>query len=502
MEDQRFPLNVRLLGVMHKETNKLYMTSVLWSDQNEIVVYRSFEEFEDMHRQLKKKFQASGTLRKSDRVIPKFKIAKGKSNAQKKTPSKSVLRLKTLEQYCNELLSCDPRVPQNSDLIQFFLPKDQDLKPEFARNSIVIMPSEDTVESTVGGGSDGGVTQPFVTETYRCIAPYETKDTKNRPFKVDVDETVDVLIKDKGGWWLVENEAKCLAWFPAPYLEKPEEDSLDSDPETNYDESTLYVASRSYKATSRDELSVEIGSVVEVLQKSENGWWLIRYNVKTGYVPAMYLQPYSHPRVRMAPKQNNRQSPNLSLAQLQVPARGSSQLPSNTLSRSQGNLLQLPGLNPADKLRSRSTDVLSDVQPSSSIYQVPVTISVETDVDGRERSMSNGSYGSEFSDFSDESTSSGGDSLNLSHSYKEEQLRRSRTPPPMVTGRLHPESAAAGKLTPSSSDPNLFKIPTTPKVPPRPRAQEILQRCTTITRKNALNTKNQLVPQLETITSH
>lgn len=60
------------------------------------------------------------------------------------------------------------------------------------------MPSETSLDSTkVLTNND--VTQPFVTETYRCIATYETKDTKNRPFKVEVDETVDVLIKDQKG---------------------------------------------------------------------------------------------------------------------------------------------------------------------------------------------------------------------------------------------------------------------------------------------------------------
>lgn len=39
----------------------------------------------------------------------------------------------------------------------------------------------------------------------------------------------------------------------------------------------LYTAVKSYKATKSDEISVTIGAVVELLQKSENGWWLIRY---------------------------------------------------------------------------------------------------------------------------------------------------------------------------------------------------------------------------------
>lgn len=79
------------------------------------------------------------------------------------------------------------------------------------------MPSEAT-GGGVSGGQDkgvsvGNVTQPFVTETYRCVATYETKDTKNRAFKVAVDENVDVLIKDKAG------EGTCVAlWRKLYYL--------------------------------------------------------------------------------------------------------------------------------------------------------------------------------------------------------------------------------------------------------------------------------------------
>lgn len=61
----------------------------------------------------------------------------------------------------------------------------------------MIMPSETSLSS--GNVGMNNVTQPFVAETYRCIATYETKDTKNQPFKVEVDEIVDVLIKDRKG---------------------------------------------------------------------------------------------------------------------------------------------------------------------------------------------------------------------------------------------------------------------------------------------------------------
>lgn len=63
----------------------------------------------------------------------------------------------------------------------------------------MVMPSEETLGRSSKLKSDAGVTKPFMTQMYRCIAPYETKDTKNRPFKVEVGEAVDVLIKDKAG---------------------------------------------------------------------------------------------------------------------------------------------------------------------------------------------------------------------------------------------------------------------------------------------------------------
>lgn len=75
------------------------------------------------------------------------------------------------------------------------------------------MPSEEDMKAEAGQCSVGNVTQPFITETYRCVAPYETKDTKNKPFKVAADEKVDVLIKDKAGeghsWDGRRLEAEC-----------------------------------------------------------------------------------------------------------------------------------------------------------------------------------------------------------------------------------------------------------------------------------------------------
>ncbi|KAM9346012.1 NADPH oxidase organizer 1a [Symphorus nematophorus] len=513
MEAQRYPISVRVMGVMHKEKSKMYVTSVLWSDQNDIVVYRTFRDFKKMHKKMKKEFPPTSRVKKSDRVIPRFRDKKMKRSGRKKSPTKSLVRLKFLQKYCNELLSSDPRVSQSAHLIQFFHPKEQDLQPDFAKNSIMIMPADDEIRPDARHGSGGNVTQPFVTETYSCVAPYETKDTKNKPFKVALNEKVDVLIKDKAGWWLVENEDKRMAWFPAPYLEKlddeDDEDDIDGTPERGM----LYTAVKSYNATKEDEITVTIGTVVEVLQKSDNGWWLIRYNGKAGYIPTMYLQPYTYPHIRMTGSHQDLRPSSALLA-----PSPSLEQQSHQLSRSQGNLLQLPPvrsssprlLQPDSRQKSRSLNILSEQPAAQPAVRTPVyaasaastatiakhvpppTIMVETDGDEEERGRSltqysEGSSMSDSSDFSfsdDYSSSSASSTLNLSHSA-DEQLRLSRTPPPMVSNRLSPSNIPDGKLIPSVSDPNLYKGPTTPKVPPRPRAQEILTRCTSVTRKNA-----------------
>lgn len=43
------------------------------------------------------------------------------------------------------------------------------------------------------------ITHPQASQSYRCIEPFETKDTKNKPFKVATKEIVEVLIKDVTG---------------------------------------------------------------------------------------------------------------------------------------------------------------------------------------------------------------------------------------------------------------------------------------------------------------
>lgn len=61
------------------------------------------------------------------------------------------------------------------------------------------MPSE------IGGGKKNqprqqlSITHPQASQSYRCIETFETKDTKNKTFKVAKKEIIEVLIKDMTG---------------------------------------------------------------------------------------------------------------------------------------------------------------------------------------------------------------------------------------------------------------------------------------------------------------
>lgn len=78
--------------------------------------------------------------------------------------------------------------------------------------SFIVLPPQDDFKADLGQSGRGNVTQPFVTETYCCVAAYETKDTKNKPFKVAPDEKLDVLIKDKAGKNYTTVRHSCVFW--------------------------------------------------------------------------------------------------------------------------------------------------------------------------------------------------------------------------------------------------------------------------------------------------
>ncbi|XP_034640039.1 NADPH oxidase organizer 1 [Trachemys scripta elegans] len=486
----RYPVDVKAVGLMQCKKQKKYMMAVSWSDRNNVLIYRTFEEFKKFHKVLKRKFPIEGgVLKKSDRSIPKFKDAK-LMQRKSRNLSRSMERLKLLETYAQELLKADAKVSQSEDVIQFFKAQTQDLDPSFPENSIIIMPSEmRDGKKDQAKQQNPSVTQPVVSQNYSCLEAYETKDTKNRPFKVAKKEIVEVLIKDMTGWWLVENKDQQIAWFPAPYLEERGTGEENLNARELDEEGTLYYAVRAYKSQKADELSLNVGVVVEVLEKSDNGWWLIWYNERTGYIPSMFLQPYKNPHSKFQTMVN---------AGLCV---------------STPNLLQAASPSSWSSLPQRKTPA-GDVPPTRSAQERPIK-SRDPLSRTRSRSLSGPRAGAESAASS--SLTCELDSLSVSsesgseHGFSRDRKAGSSGSLPgvkqAVAGLLQAslcqasssQSSKAPHLTskdrndsgfeeesPSDSDSFLHSPDSSasvPKLPARPAVQEILQKCSTVTKR-------------------
>ncbi|XP_068103394.1 NADPH oxidase organizer 1-like [Hyperolius riggenbachi] len=291
----RHPVEVEAIGLLQHDKKNAYMFSVLWSDQNKLLIYRTFREFKRFQRDLKKKFPLeAGAVNKSERTLPKLKDAS--LPLGKRRDTKWLLeRLQKLESYSQMLLKLDAKVSQCDIVVQFFTLKNHDINPSFPDNSLVIMPSEKIEEKSIASPLTPDISGPVISISYRCVADYETVDLRNKPFRVKRHDMLDVLLKERTGWWLVENEDRMIAWFPAPYLQEDGDSDISDSATECQEEGTLCVVVKAYEAQNSDELSVSIGVVVKVLKKSDNGWWLASYNRRTGYVPSLYLKSYSNP---------------------------------------------------------------------------------------------------------------------------------------------------------------------------------------------------------------
>ncbi|NXX96076.1 NCF1 factor, partial [Centropus bengalensis] len=56
-----------------------------------------------------------------------------------------------------------------------------------------------------------------------------------------------------------------------------------------------YRAIADYEKSSTSEMALQAGDMVDVVEKSENGWWFCQLKNKRGWVPAAYLEPLDGP---------------------------------------------------------------------------------------------------------------------------------------------------------------------------------------------------------------
>uniref|UniRef100_A0A8C3LAS8 SH3 and PX domain-containing protein 2B n=1 Tax=Chrysolophus pictus TaxID=9089 RepID=A0A8C3LAS8_CHRPC len=186
----------------------------------------------------------------------------------------AVKRLIPIDEYCKALIQLPPYISQCEEVLQFFETRPDDLTP----------PKEEPIGKK-RSGADSASVDPLVLEQYVVVANYQKQESSE--ISLCVGQLVDIIEKNESGWWFVSTSEE-QGWVPATCLEAQDgvQDELSMQP----DEEEKYTVIYPYTARDQDEMNLDKGAVVVVIQKNLEGWWKIRYQGQEGWAPASYLK--------------------------------------------------------------------------------------------------------------------------------------------------------------------------------------------------------------------
>ncbi|NXX22505.1 SPD2B protein, partial [Podargus strigoides] len=253
----------------------VYIIKVTWSNGSTEVIYRRYSKFFDLQMQMLDKFPMEGGQKDpKQRIIPFLpgKILFRRSHIR----DVAVKRLIPIDEYCKALIQLPPYISQCEEVLQFFETRPDDLTP----------PKDTRVGSCPPcAGADSASVDPLVLEQYVVVADYQKQESSE--ISLCVGQLVDIIEKNESGWWFVSTSEE-QGWVPATCLEA--QDGVQDEFSMQPDEEEKYTVIYPYTARDQDEMNLDKGAVVEVIQKNLEGWWKIRYQGQEGWAPASYLR--------------------------------------------------------------------------------------------------------------------------------------------------------------------------------------------------------------------
>uniref|UniRef100_A0AAQ4Q1F0 SH3 and PX domains 2B n=1 Tax=Gasterosteus aculeatus aculeatus TaxID=481459 RepID=A0AAQ4Q1F0_GASAC len=249
----------------------VYIIKVSWSDGSTEIIYRRYSKFFDLQMELLDKFPVEGGQKDPKRRIIPFlpgKILFRRSHIR----DVAMKRLRPINEYCRALIQLPVYISQCEEVRVFFETRPDDLNP----------PKEAT--TFLKRGRDSTSADPLFLDQYVAVTDYEKAESSE--VSLHVGQVVEVIEKNESGWWFISSD-DAQGWVPATCLEAqddPDDFSIPGEEEEKY--SVIYP----YAARDPDEIDIERGMVVEVIQKNLEGWWKIRYQGCEGWAPASYLK--------------------------------------------------------------------------------------------------------------------------------------------------------------------------------------------------------------------
>ncbi|XP_073680561.1 SH3 and PX domain-containing protein 2B isoform X1 [Garra rufa] len=262
----------------------VYIIKVAWSDGSTEIIFRRYSKFFDLQMELLDKFPVEGGQKDPKRRIIPFlpgKILFRRSHIR----DVAMKRLKPINEYCRALIQLPVYISQCEEVRVFFETRPEDLnppkeEPSGKKKSGIV----ERATSFLKRGGDLSSADPLLLDQYVAVTDYEKQESSE--ISLYVGQMVEVIEKNESGWWFVSTE-DAQGWVPATCLEvqdDPDDFSLPADEEEKY--TAIYP----YAARDEDEIDLERGMAVEVIQKNLEGWWKIRYQGKEGWAPASYLK--------------------------------------------------------------------------------------------------------------------------------------------------------------------------------------------------------------------
>uniref|UniRef100_G1MWT7 SH3 and PX domain-containing protein 2B n=1 Tax=Meleagris gallopavo TaxID=9103 RepID=G1MWT7_MELGA len=292
---------------------QVYIIKVTWSNGSTEVIYRRYSKFFDLQMQMLDKFPMEGGQKDpKQRIIPFLpgKILFRRSHIR----DVAVKRLIPIDEYCKALIQLPPYISQCEEVLQFFETRPDDLTP----------PKEEPIGKKRSGfiqrttsflqrGADSASVDPLVLEQYVVVANYQKQESSE--ISLCVGQLVDIIEKNESGWWFVSTSEE-QGWVPATCLEAQDgvQDELSMQPDevpwrywslprhvgrrrtlgdlytSGWGQEEKYTVIYPYTARDQDEMNLDKGAVVVVIQKNLEGWWKIRYQGQEGWAPASYLK--------------------------------------------------------------------------------------------------------------------------------------------------------------------------------------------------------------------
>ncbi|KAL3042592.1 hypothetical protein OYC64_020509 [Pagothenia borchgrevinki] len=277
----------------------VYIIKVSWSDGSTESIFRRYSKFFDLQMELLDKFPVEGGQKDPKRRIIPFlpgKILFRRSHIR----DVAMKRLRPINEYCRALIQLPVYISQCEEVRVFFETRPEDINP----------PKEEPISKKKSG--DSSAADPLLLDQYVAVTDYEKQESSE--VSLHVGQVVEVIEKNESGWWFISSD-DAQGWVPATCLEAqddPDDFTIPGEEVprrfwslprhmgrrrtlgdlfgTGFGQDEKYTVIYQYSARDQDEIDLERGMIVEVIQKNLEGWWKIRYQGLEGWAPASYLK--------------------------------------------------------------------------------------------------------------------------------------------------------------------------------------------------------------------